>query len=585
MKLRLLLLTVLAFATASLLAFRFNDYGNQKDQKKNIAITTFLPQKSKTIIRCGPDWEQLRGYLEENSIPPIAGAGTHKWKITTYKDSAQFYFNQGINMYYSFHIIESMASFKKAASFDPNSAMLQWAQALAYGPNINDVGYAASPDALQATNKAKELSANCNSREKMLIEAMLARYSADSTQSREKLNQLYVDKMKAAYSVFPNDADIAALYADALMLQHPWDLWSIDGTPKPWTPEIRTILEKLLLKFPNHPGANHYYIHVMEPSPYFAKALPSADRLGKITPALSHTVHMPSHIYLRVGQYDKGVMVNERAVNSYKKMIPAYGAVTGNDFLYLIHNVHMQTNNAMLAGKSDASLKAAKATAESISDDYLAFPGGLGNYIQYVYMTPVLVDIRFGNWEELLRRDPPKSIYTYATLLDHFGKGMAYAGYQRPVEANDQLKQLRELMKDSSLYAPFSPFSPAIDGAKIAEHLLAGSIALVNKNYTDAIDHFKEASAIEENMVYNEPRDWMLNPKHYLGFAYLKAGQYADAEKIFQKDLLNNNDNVWALIGLYQSLINQKKKEAVVVKLKMEAAKKKADLVMVDPVF
>lgn len=585
MKVRLLLLTMLAFATAILLAFRYRDYNDNKDQQYNTAAPFPRHLISKNIIRCGPDWEQLRGFFEENSIPPIAGAGTHKWKITVNNDSAQFYFNQGINMYYSFHIIESMASFKKAASFDPKSAMLQWAQALAYGPNINDVGYAASPDALSATNKAKELSANCNSREKMLIEAMLARYSADSTQPREKLNQLYVDKMKAAYSVFPNDPDIAALYADALMLQHPWDLWNIDGTPRPWTPQIRTILEKLLATHPNHPGANHYYIHVMEPSPYPEKALASADRLGKITPALSHTVHMPSHIYLRVGQYDKGVLVNERAVNSYKKMIPAYGAVTGNDFLYLIHNLHMQTNNAMLLGKSDASIKAAKATAESILDDYLSFPGGLGNYIQYVYMTPVLADIRFGNWSELLSRPSPKSTYIYAGILDLFGKGMAYAAYQRPNEANEQLRQLRELMKDSSLYLPFTPFSPAIDGAKIAEHLLAGAIELANKNYKEAINHFKEASTIEENMVYNEPRDWLLNPKHYLGFAYLQAKQYAEAEKVFRKDMQTNNDNVWALIGLYQSLSNQKKKEAIGIKLKMDAAKKKTDIVIVDPVF
>jgi tetratricopeptide (TPR) repeat protein len=581
MKARLLLLTMLAFAVALLLAFRYNDFENKNE---NIIVQS-VQRDSKKIVRCGPDWEQLRGYLEENSIPPIPGSGTHKWKITTRSDSAQYYFNQGINMYYSFHIIESMASFKKAASFDPQSAMLQWAQALAYGPNINDVGYAASPDALAATNKAKDLSASCNSREKMLIEAMLARYSADSTQSREKLNQQYVDKMKGAYAIFPNDPDVAALYVDALMLQHPWDLWDPNGTPKQWTPQIRMILEKLLVSHPNHPGANHYYIHVMEPSPYAAKALPSADRLGKITPALSHTVHMPSHIYLRTGQYDKGVLVNERAVNSYKKMIPAYGAVTGNDFLYLIHNLHMQANNAMLLGKSDAAIKAAGATAKSISDDYLSIPGGLGNYIQYVYMTPVLVDIRFGRWEELLRSELPKPQYTYATILHHFGIGMAYAGYRTMPEANQQLKQMRELMKDSVLHSPFAPFSPAIDGAKVAEHLLAGYIALQNKNHTEAISHFKEASMIEEAMVYNEPRDWMLNPKHYLGFAYLQAGKYAEAEAIFKHDLKNNNDNVWALKGLHQSLTHQKKKEAALIKLKMVAAMKKTDLNIIDPVF
>ena len=279
MKARLLMLTVLSFLTALLLAFSFNRPSTPKEP------TPF--QNSKTIIRCGPDWESLEKYFEEVEIPPIAGAGTHTWKISTSSDSAQFYFNQGINMYYSFHIIEGMASFKKAAKFDPSSAMLQWAQALAYGPNINDMGYAASPEALATTNTAKELSEGSTEKEKMLISAMQVRYSPDSSASREKLNQLYADKMKEAYTRFPNDADVAALYADALMLQHPWDLWNINGTPKPWTPLIRTVLEKLLAKHPNHPGGNHYYIHVMEPSPYASKALASADRLGKITPALS----------------------------------------------------------------------------------------------------------------------------------------------------------------------------------------------------------------------------------------------------------------------------------------------------------
>ena len=211
-------------------------------------------------------------------------------------------------MYYSFHIIEAMASFKKAAKFDENSAMLHWAQALAYGPNINDFGYTASPEALSASGKAIEFSGRCTEKEMALIEAQRVRYSYDSSQTRAMLNQLYVDKMKEAYEKFPNDADVATLYADAMMLQHPWDLWKIDGTPKPWTPLIREVLEKVLAKNPNHPGANHYYIHVMEPSPYAAKALPSAERLGKTNPGLSHVVHMPSHIYLRTGLYKKELM-------------------------------------------------------------------------------------------------------------------------------------------------------------------------------------------------------------------------------------------------------------------------------------
>jgi tetratricopeptide (TPR) repeat protein len=551
-----------------LLAFRLSE--------NNVALSpleAFEQYKKKNIIRCSPDWNAVNEWIEELDIPPMPGSGKHHWKIDTKNDSAQFYFDQGINMYYGFHIIESMASFKKAAKFDPSSAMLQWAQALAYGPNINDLGYSASPDALTASRKAVELSGNVSEKEKMLIHAQSYRYSADSAMKRDKLNQLYVDKMKEAYEKFPEDADIAALYADALMLQHPWDLWKVDGTPKPWTPRIREVLERLLAKHPDHPGANHYYIHVMEPSPYANKALPSADRLGDLSPGLSHLVHMPSHIYLRTGNYARGAEVNEKAVASYKKYIDLYAPVTGNDFLYIIHNLHMQTNHAMMEGREVYSVKAAQETVNSIPKDYLNMPAPLGNYIQYIYMTPVLVHIRFGNWNELLAMQQPEPSQVYSTILYRFGRGMAFAQQGKLREAKQELDHLRFLMKDSSLSIPFAPFSAAIDGARVAENLLSGSITLGEKRFEEAIRLLEKAVKTEENMVYNEPRDWLLNPKHYLGNAHLKAGQWQQARKVFQNDLENNNENGWALFGLYQAyMIGSRKGEAE----KMRARAKKA---------
>ena len=580
MKSKLTLLTILSFITASL-AFRLKDY------KKQSAIISPVEKFTKrTIVNCSPDWNELKEWIEEFDIPPIPGAGNYKWKISTSNDSAQLYFNQGINMYYSFHIIESMASFKKAAKFDPACAMLQWAQALAYGPNINDLGYAASPDALTAIDKAVELNVNNTEKEKILILAQRIRYSADSTQSREKLNQLYVNKMKEAYTKYPADADVAALYADALMLQHPWNLWETGGTPKPWEPLIQQVLEKILIKTPLHPGANHYYIHVLEPSPYAYKAIPSADRLGKLTPGLSHTVHMPSHIYLRTGNYTKGVAVNEAAVNSYTKTIPLYAPVTSADFLYLIHNLHMQTNNSMLAGRSAYSSWAAKETAKSIQKDYLLIPGALGNYVQYIYMTPVMVDVRFGNWDNLLKMPPPDPSMIYANLLYHFGRGMAFSHQKKITEGKNELKQLQQIMKDSSLLIPLTPFSAAIEGAIVAKNILSGTIALEEKKYNEAIAAFEEAVRIEEKMVYNEPRDWMLNPKHYLGNALITAGKLPDAKKIFEKDLKNNNENGWALFGLWQVLKTVKKNaEAAKMLERFNKSFAKADIKLTGPVF
>lgn len=540
-------------AVMALLAFTLHDQvttGSERERK----------QRARRSIGCSPDWKQVNQWIEEVEIPPMPGSGTWKWTIKTNHDSAQFYFNQGINTYYGFHIIEAKASFRKALRFDSTSAMIQWAVALAEGPNINDIGYAASPDALLAVSKAVALSGNCTEIEKMLIDAQKVRYSEDTTISREELNQRYADKMAGIYEKYPDDPDIAALYADAMMLQHPWDLWYVNGTPRPWTPRIREVLEKMLKTHSTHPGANHYYIHVMEPSPFASLALPSADRLGELTPGLSHLVHMPSHIYLRTGNYQKGASVNEAAVNSYKSYIKLYEPVTGNDFLYIIHNLHMQTNHAMMIGDSAYAVRSAVETTNSIPAIYLQETGPLGNFLQYINMTPVLANVRFGNWDALMSIQKPEATQVYANVLYHFGRGMAMACRKQTIEAKQELQALQEWMKDSILAIPFTPFSPALSGATVAENLLAGSIALAEEKYIDAITALTKAVETEENMVYTEPRDWMLNPKHYLGHAYLEAGKYARAREVFLSDLKNNNENGWALYGMYKALEGEKKK-------------------------
>ena len=558
-------------------------------KNKNHGATSFDPTefKKKKIVRCSPDWNELKDQLEESDIPPIPGAGIYKWKNSTKNDSAQFYFNQGINMYYSFHIIEAMASFKKAARFDENSAILYWAQALGYGPNINDYGYRASPEALAALNKAKELSSTANDLEKSLIDAMSVRYTADSADAtRAQLNQSYTDKMKIVYEKFPTNPDAQALYADAMMLQHPWDLWNIDGTPKEWTPKIREVLEKLLVKTALHPGANHYYIHVMEASPYAAKALPSADRLGKTNPGLSHVVHMPSHIYLRTGLYQKGIDVNINAVKSYKKSVPMYAPVTGADFLYVIHNLHMKTNHAMLAGNYKASEAAASETRNSIPADYLSMPAPIGNVLQYIYMTPVFNQIRFGKWDDILQEPQPDKSHIYSSVIYHFARSIAYSRKNDRAAASTELDAMREFMKDSLLGIPMTPFSAPSVGAEVAHMLLLGVIH-EDKNLLDgAIKYYKKADSIESKMVYNEPRDWILNPKQFLGNAYLLKGDGRNAEKIFNADLKNNNENGWALYGLYKSLLLQKKNaDAAIVSIRFKKAFAHADVKINSPVY
>jgi tetratricopeptide (TPR) repeat protein len=246
----------------------------------------------------------------------------------------------------------------------------------------------------------------------------------------------------------------------------------------------------------------------------------------------------------------------------------------------------MQTNQAMLAGRSEYSLRSAMETANSISISYLSAQGALGNYVQYIYMTPALVNIRFGEWKRILEGPSPNPSMIYASILYRFAKGMAETNQSRFTAASDELSNMELLMKDSSLYIPFTPFSPAIEGAKVAHGILAGAIALKEKNFEKAIASFQHAVETEESMVYNEPRDWVLNPKHYLGNAYLNAGQWKNAESTFKKDLLNNNENGWALFGLYSSLIGQRRKaDADKVLVRFKKAFDKADIKITSSVY
>lgn len=539
-----------------------------------------LQKKQLLTIGCSPNFALFNPDDSNSTIPLLDGWGNYRMPVTASNDSAAIYFEQGINMYYGFHIIESLASFVKATRFDSTFAMGYWGMALAYGPNINDFGYSASPEAIVAMHKAKDLSSSCTNVEKGLIDAMQVRYSSDTTQTREHLNQLYVDEMKKVHNDFPESVDAATLYVDALMLQHPWDLYTKTYQPKPWTPEIVNTLEAILKTSPEHPGASHYYIHAVEASAHPEKAIPVSEKLAALMPGVAHVVHMPSHIFIRSGYYNEGEQTNEKAVKSYYDYLSKFPVVANNTSLYLIHNLHMQATCANMDGQFAVALKSSIDCRNSFDSHWQAIPDFFGVFVQYVYMTPYLTLIRFGKWDDILNTPENPQGLIYANLLWHYGQGLACARKHDFNNANKQLDTLQSDLKNDQLRAPAPSYAnPGINGAMVAEKILQGVIAEEQNDLPASITFLRQAVLAEDSMIYNEPKDWVHPARQYLGSVLLKAKKYADAERIYKEDLVINPHNGWSLTGLAITLDKQHKKiEANKYKAEAATAFSRADI-------
>ncbi len=544
----LILLTVAAFITAGA-------YKSIKTPVSKVAILQNVTDQKQFTIRCSPLY--IPG--DEDAIPALTGWGKYSWKVTTPSDSAQFYFNQGINMYYAFHIIEARASFDKATRFDPECAMAWWGKALSFGPNINDFGYQRPSEAYPSALKAALLKSKVTPVEKGLIEAMTVRYSDDTLKEQQALNTLYSQQMKTLYKTYPQNENVAALYADALMILHPWDLYQHDYQPKPWTPKIISVLQQTFKLNPQHPGANHYFIHAVEASSKPEDALKSAEFLSSAMPLVSHLTHMPSHIYIRTGNYNKGITVNNHAVSGYNQYLQLFPPVEENVALYELHNEHMRANCAQMAGNYKIAMEASNKLAKKIPAFYLTMPGALGNYVQYLDQSMLFTQIRFGKWADILNSSLADTL-TYTPILQHFARGIAYARTENIMAAKTELEKMNIKMDNAVLKEPLAPFNSAYDGAIIAHLLLQGVIAEEQNDYLNAIKLFTNAVEKEDHLIYTEPRDWLLPTRQYLGNCLLKAAKYSQAIAVFNQDLQINPNNGWALTGLakaYKTLNNK----------------------------
>jgi tetratricopeptide (TPR) repeat protein len=487
-------------------------------------------------------------------IVKLPGWGQYSYHISTRNDSAQFYFNQGLTMYYSYHLKEALASFKEAARFDPASPMTYWGQALSMGPYYNAAHLYIVPKTLPSVIKQLNTTAhNATAKEKQLIKAMILRYPAVNGETSND-NAGYAEGMKKLITAYPNDIDIKMLYIDAVMLMHAWDFWSPEGIAKEWTPELVSLCKGVLKANPDQPGALHYYIHLTEASHNPDVAMPNAEALKRLFPGVGHMVHMSSHVYQRNGLYFQGVDANNKA----NKNTLTYYSLAKNISLpkFSSHQLAVQTYCAFSGAMYEKGLEAARQCRNSVS------PTSEDTYSQYLYMMPVLTKVRMGKWQEILKDSiAPNPSWTYAQVLNHFAKGLAFIYTSKSDSAREQLVLLRDKLTDPVLKIRRIPFNTPLQGATIAENILQGAILLHQNKYDDGIACLKKAVKIEDDMIYSEPADWPIPVRQFLGAYFLKNDDIALAEQVYREDLVHNPGNGWSLLGLYQSLKAQNRKE------------------------
>ncbi|MGB5237746.1 MAG: hypothetical protein WBN59_08950, partial [Flavobacteriaceae bacterium] len=449
--------------------------------------------------------------------------------------------------------------------------------AYALGPNIND----ALPDeerrmkSYEAIQKAKQFSADASEREKAMIAALSVRYSNDPKVELQDLNLSYMEAMNELNKKFPDDPDILTLFAASVMNTMPWNYWDNEGNPMANTLDAKKALEKAFELNPKHPGAHHYYIHMVElPNPDLAEK--SADILGRLMPAAGHLVHMPSHIYIRVGRYEDAVKANQMAILADEDYISQCFSQGMYPLGYYPHNIHFLWSASSLLGASEMAIDAAKKTAEKVPLAELAsLP-----FLQDFASTPMLAYTRFGKWNQILTIPYPGDDYKHLKLIWHYSRGIAFLRKDNLKEALEEVAAVEAMLNDPQLEEVIANYTnPSSNIAKVAHQVLLGEVAAFNGDLEASADHLKEAVAFEDQLIYSEPSPWHIPTRQSLGAVLLKDGQYSAAEKVFRKDLEKIRQNGWSLMGLYQSLQSQgRSDEAIKVKSEFDKAWKHADI-------
>ncbi len=506
-------------------------------------------------------------------VPRYQGLGGFSRKVTTTSPEAQAYFDQGLAFLYAFNHDEAIRAFGRASELDPKCAMALWGLALANGPHINNMAVPPEREKAAFDALAKARALDSSPAEKILIGALSTRYADPQPKDRTALNQAYASAMRAAWKAYPRDADIGALFAEALANLRPWDLWLPDGKPQPGTEELVATIEAVLSIDPKHPFANHLMIHAVEASRHPEKADKAANALRDLQPGLGHMVHMPSHIDVRRGRWQEAIVANAKAIEAdraYTAKAPEQGFYR----LYMSHNHHMLTYAAMMTGQSALALKTIR---EMVADIPLPFfkenPWADG-----LMASPLEVLMRFGKWEEILATPEFPDYVPISRSLQHYARAVSYVAMDDLANAQKEQAAFMAARAKVAKEATFGNNSGS-DLLDVAEYLMKGEILFRSGKIDEGLAALRESVAREDRLRYDEPPDWIQPVRHPLGAALLQAGRLGEAEAVFRTDLLKLPGNGWSLFGLARSLRLQKRNaEAAVIEKQFAKVWAKADM-------
>jgi len=490
--------------------------------------------------------------------PVFEGLGAYSRAVTTKSVKAQRYFNQGLGFYHGFNHGAAIRAFKEAARIDPKCAMAHWGIALANGPHINFplVPPPAAEAAWKELQLAQQDAEKASPVEKALIKALSHRYANPQPEDRKPLDEAYAAAMREVWKQFPDDQDVGALFAESMMDFRPWNQWTLEGQPNPGTEEIVATLDAVLKLNPNHPFANHLYIHAVEASRNPERADAAADRLRNLQPGLAHNVHMPSHIDIRRGRWQQAIETNEKAIGADKRYRNIVGPPTGLLPVYAAHNRHMLAFAALMTGQREVAMKNVRAMVAEIPAKFVkesaAFADGF-------FAVPLEVMVRFGRWDEILAEPdkyPPGMPFVRA--FHHAARATAYAAKGDTVKAR----------KEQTLFVEGAKLVPketqlgnntAVDVISLATHMLEGEILVAEKNLDAGVAELQTATKEQDALKYDEPPAWMIPIRHSLGAVLIKMRRFAEAEQVYRDDLARLPDNGWSLFGLAESLRQQQK--------------------------